>query len=399
MLWETVEPIINQLEDDHTIEEWQELFMKWDNHHWHDGEELSEKTGVLMIDSNAVTTAGSPDLDALHDLLKQHVQASISDLYLVSLFPYSAKPTDTAVNPRIRLYEDLGRFKHEFELMYDTDPDVYNEMQFNLLEETDAFVERLAQGATKLRVHVQSFRGMPEESIQRVIKVWHTVLHHYKPHGQLILAYEGDVSELGSYMSVADAICHFDLASHTMLAFAQGNAKKLSDWANRIEAPEDGKTYFNFLSMAERDPFEKNLIEPSVEMILAAHSILFSLQGIPAIDYRTLLGVETPIDHDALIQELKTDPYRLQVFSGIVSQLNVKRTHPAFSPYATQRIDTTSNQRVFTVERKAEGETLLLHTNVSNEPVTLKVNGTNLFTGEPVETIELDAYGVAWIKQ
>ena len=398
MLWETVEPIINRLEDDHTTKHWQALLTKWDDHHWHDGERLSEKTSVLMIDANAVTTDGGPDLDALHHLLKEHVQASISDLYLVSLFPYLAKPTDTAINPRIRLYEDLGRFKHEFELMYDTDPDVYNEMQFNLLEETDAFIERLAQGATKLRVHVQSFRGIPEESIQRIIELWHAVLHHYKPHGQLIVAYEGDVSELGSYMSVADAICHFDLASHTMLAFAQGNAKKLSDWANRIEAPGEGKTYFNFLSMAERDPFEKNLIEPSVEMILAAHSILFSLQGIPTVDYRTLLGVQTPIDHDALIQELKTDPYRLQVFSGIISQLNVKRTHPAFSPYAEQRID-TSDKRVFTVERKGEGETLLLYTNVSNEPVTLKVNGTNLFTGEPVETIELDAYGVAWIKQ
>lgn len=383
MLWETVEPIINRLEDDHTSEDWQELFLKWDGHHWHDGESVSEKTSVLMIDANAVTTDGSPDLDALHDLLKEHVQASISDLYLVSLFPYPAKPTDTAINPRIRLYEDLGRFKHEFELMYDTEPDVYNELQFNLLEETDAFIERLAQGATKLRVHVKSFRGMPEESIQRVIELWHAVLHHYKPHGQLI---------------VADAICHFDLASHAMLAFAQGNAKKLSDWANRIEASGEGETYFNFLSMAERDPFEKNLIEPSVEMILAAHSILFSLQGIPAVDYRTLLGVQTPVDHDALIQELKTDTYRLQVFSGIISQLNVKRTHPAFSPYAEQRID-TSDKRVFTVERKSKEETLMLYTNVSSEPVTVQASGTNLFTGEPVATIELEAYGYAWVKQ
>lgn len=397
MLWETVEPIINRLEDDHTAEDWQELFGKWDGHHWHDGEKVSEKTSVLMIDANAVTTDGRPDLDALHELLKEHVQASISDLYLVSLFPYQTKPTDTAVNPRIRLYEDLGRFKHEFELMYDTDPDVYNELQFNLLDETDAFIERLAQGATKLRVHVQSFRGMSEESIQHVVSLWHAVLRHYKPHGQLILAYEGDARALRSYISVADAICHFDLASHTMLAFAQGDAKKLSDWAKRIEAPGSGKTYFNFLSIHERDPFEKNLIEPSVDMILAAHSILFSLQGIPAVDYRTLLGISSPIDRDALIHELKTDPYRLQVFSGIVSQLNVKRTHPAFSPYAEQRID-TSDKRVFTVERKNEGETLMLYTNVSEESVSIRTRGTNLFTGEPVETIELGAYGYAWIK-
>jgi len=98
-----------------------------------------------------------------------------------------------------------------------------------------------------------------------------------------------------------------------------------------------------------------------------------------------------------LIQELKTDPYRLQVFSGIISQLNVKRTHPAFSPYAEQRID-TSDKRVFTVERKSEEEALMLYTNVSSEPVTVRTSGTNLFTGEPVETIELDAYGFVWVK-
>lgn len=398
MIWKTVAPIIDQLEDDHTPDEWRSLFTKWDDHHWHDGDVVSEKTSVLMIDANAVTTEGTPDLDALHDLLKEHVQASVSDLYLVSLFPYQTKPTDTAVSPRIRLYEDLGRFTHEFELMYDTDYDVYNELQFNLLDETDAFIERLAQGATKLRVHVQSFRGMPEASIKHVIELWHIVLHHYKPNGQLILAYEGDPTAIGSYVSVADAICHFDLASHTMLAFAQGNAKKLSDWARRIEPLANGKTYFHFLSMAERDPFEKNLIEPSVEMILAAHSILFSLQGIPAVDYRTLLGVETPVEYETLVQELKTNPYRLQVFGGVISQLNVKRTHLAFSPYAEQRIE-TSDKRVFTVERKAEGERLMLYTNVSEETVTLKVNGTSLFTGEPVETIELDAYGYAWVSQ
>ncbi|WP_396128582.1 hypothetical protein [Exiguobacterium mexicanum] len=394
---ETIEPIINRLEDDHTVGEWRELFAKWDNHAWHDGEGVTEKTSVLLMDANAVTNDGSPDLDALHELLKDHVQASISDLYLVSLFPYKAKPTDTAVNPRIRLYEDLGRFKHEFDLMYDMDPDVYNEMQLDLLDETDAFIERLAQGATKLRVHVQSFRGMSEERIRLVLELWHAVLHHYKPHGQLILAYEGDPSLIPDYFAVADAVCHFDLASHTLLAFAQGDAKKLSDWAKRIEEPEDGKTHFNFLSSRERDPFEKNLIEPSVEQILAAHSILFSLQGIPAIDYRTLLGVETPVEHDELIQDLKTDPYRLQVFSGILSQLNVKRTHPAFSPYAEQRIG-SSDKRVFTVERKGGGETLILYTNVSAEPRTIHANGTNLFTGEPVDTIELDAYGFVWVK-
>jgi len=289
----------------------------------------------------------------------------------------------------------LSHIKHEFDLMYDVTPDVYNESQFDLLKETDLFLGRLAQGATKLRVHVQSFRGMPEERIRTVLRLWHTVLHHYKPNAQLVLAYEGDA--VASYFDVADVICHFDLASHTLLAFAQGDAGRLTDWAKRIESPPEGKTYFNFLSVQERDPFEKNLIEPSADMILAAHSILFSLQGIPSVDYRTLLGVTTPVDRDTLVQELKTDPYRLNVFSGILGQLNVRRTHPAFSPFASQRI-LQEDKRIFTVERRNGEFGLTLYTNVSNETVTIESIGTNVFTGEDVQNIELLPYQYMWIE-
>lgn len=397
MIWETLAPLVGKLVDDHTEAEWRRLFEKWDGHLWHDATPPNEKTSVLMIDANAVTTDGTPDLDALRELLKEHVQATVSDLYLVSLFPYAAAPTDTRVDPRIRLAEDLGHVKHEFDLMYDVTPDVYNESQFDLLKETDSFLERLAQGATKLRVHVQSFRGMPEDRIRTVLSLWHTVLHHYKPNAQLVLAYEGDL-DVSTYFDVADAICHFDLASHTLLAFAQGDAGRLTDWAKRIEAPPEGKTYFNFLSIQERDPFEKNLIEPSEEMLLAAHSILLSFQGIPSVDYRTLLGVTTPVDRDTLVQELKTDPYRLNFFSGVLGQLNVRRTHPAFSPYASQTFKSV-DKRLFTVERTSEGETLVMHTNVSDETVRVKQFGVNLFTGEPVDEIELAPYGYVWVRQ
>lgn len=397
MIWDKLEPIVQRLEDDHPVEEWRRTLEKWEGHIWHDHEMPTERTNVLMIDANAVTVDRKPDLDALHELLKKHVQASISDLYLVSLFPYATHPSDTPLSPRVRLYEDLGRFNHEFELMFEMDLDIYNEKQFDVLRETDAFIERLAQGATKIRVHIQSFRGMPEESIKNVLALWHTILHHYKPSGQLILACEAVSCEVSAYFEVVDVICHFDLSSHTILAFAQGNATRLSDWANAIEAPPSGKTYFNFLSMAERDPFEKNLLAPNIELILAAHSILFSLQGIPSVDYRTLLGIHAPTDRDTLVQELKTDSHRLQVFSGILGQLNVKRTHPAFSPYAEQRV-LKQDSRLFAVERKAGDETVQLYTNVSEETVSLHVAGESLFTGESIETIDLAPYDYVWLR-
>ncbi|WP_214825891.1 hypothetical protein [Exiguobacterium algae] len=377
-------------------DEWRRLFDKWDGHHWHDRDRPNEKTNVLLVDASLVTTDGRPDMGALYEFLESQVQASVSDLYLVSLFPYIGRQTDTAVDPRIRLYEDLGHFADDFGLMYDLDPVIFNERQFDVLAETNALIERLAYGATKIRVHARSFRGMTTEQVKDVLALWHEVLHHYKPNGQLILA-DDAMDDAHPFFKEVDAICHFDLASHIILAFAQGDATRLVNRVRKIDAPPEGKTYFNFLSTAERDPFEKNLVEAPPEAILAAHSILFSLQGIPSLDYRTVFGVTGPTDRDTLVHALKTDGERLKLFSGVLSQANVKRVQRALSPYASQRVLDTDT-RLFAIERKMEGETIHLYTNVSADEVELHVEGTSLFTGEPVDAVTLPPYGYIWLE-
>lgn len=394
MDWQQIEPVLNNWGSDKA--EWHRLFDKWESHAWHDHEDPSEKTNVLLVDASFVTTEGKPDMGALHDVLAKHVAGTISDLHLVSLFPYIGRQTDTAVDPRIRLYEDLGELSDDFQLMYELDPVAYNAEQFDLLAETDALIERLAYGATKVRVHAQSFRGMTREEVKDVLKLWHIVLHHYKPNGQLILA-EDALDEAESYLDVVDAVCHFDLASHVTLALAQGKATRLTEWARKIAAPPEGKTYFHFLSSAERDPFEKNLLDNHEPMLLAAHSILFSLQGIPSVDYRTLFGVNGPTDEQELVQSLKKDETTLNCFSRIMGQLNVKRTEPALSPYANQRIIDV-DPHVFAVEREMEGRTVCLYTNVSENEIELNVQGTNLFTGEPIEHMKLPPYGYVWLR-
>jgi sucrose phosphorylase len=394
MDWQQIEPILQQWGGDEQA--WHRLFDKWESHAWHDHEAPSEKTNVLLVDASFVTTEGKPDMGALHDVLTKHVAGTISDLHLVSLFPYIGRQTDTAVDPRIRLYEDLGELSDDFQLMYELDPVAYNAEQFDLLAETDALIERLAYGATKVRVHAQSFRGMTREEVKDILRLWHIVLHNYKPNGQLILA-EDALDEAESYLDVVDAVCHFDLASHVTLALAQGKATRLTEWARKIAAPPEGKTYFHFLSSAERDPFEKNLLDNHEPMLLAAHSILFSLQGIPSVDYRTLFGVSGPKDEEELVQSLKKDETILNRFSRIIGQLNVKRTEPALSPYAAQHI-LDVNPHVFAVEREMKGRTVRLYTNVSENEIELDVQGTNLFTGEPIDGARLQPFGYVWVS-
>lgn len=396
MKWEAIEQVIREIGDT-SQRDWDRLFEKWSNHNWHDHERPSEKTNVLLMDAGFILTDGRANLEALHQLLADHVQTTVSDLYLVSLFPYKAKQNDTAIDSRVQLFEDLGRFTDEFDLMYEMMPEAYHEHQLNLIAETDALIERLAYGATKIRVHVESFRGMEPERIKQILELWRTVMHAYKPNAQLVVANERVDASL-TYEEEADVICHFDLSSHVILAFAQSDVTRLGDWARQVHPLPEGKTYFNFLSSAERDPFEKNLMDASPKVILAAHSVLLSLQGIPLIDYRTLFGVAQPIEQEELIQALKRDPDRLRVYEGILSQLNVKRLHPAMSPYIGQEI-VRLDRRVFAVKRKHQEETLLLLTNMSEETVQTDCEGVSLFTEERMTHVTLRPYEYVWLKQ
>ncbi|MDA5560820.1 hypothetical protein PJK55_08775 [Exiguobacterium sp. MMG028] len=395
MKWETIEEVLPKLEGT-SQEKWERLFEKWSNHRWHDHERPSEKTNVLLVDAGFILTDGRADLEALHQWLADRVQTTVSDLYLVSLFPYQTRQQDTAIDSRVQLFEDLGRFTDEFDLIYEMMPEAWNDSQFDLIAVTDALIERLAYGATKIRVHVESFRGMEPERVKHILKLWRTVMHTYKPNSQLIIADERVDSAL-IYEEEADVVCHFDLSSHVILAFAQSNVKRLADWARQVQPLRADQTYFNFLSSAERSPFEKDVLNPNPDMILAAHSVLLSLQGIPVIDYRTLFGISQPIEQEDLIRALKRDSDRLRVYEGVLSQLNVKRLHPAFSPYIGQEV-LTLDRRVFAVKRKHREETLLLLTNMSEETVQTNCEGTNLFTEEWIKNVKLRPYEYVWLK-
>ena len=59
------------------------------------------------------------------------------------------------------------------------------------------------------------------------------------------------------------------------------------------------------------------------------------------------------LDADRLAVELHDDPRRRAVFEGLRHLLDVRRRHPAFSPFGTQRVERLDD-RVFAV-RRGEG--------------------------------------------
>lgn len=172
----------------------------------------------------------------------------------------------------------------------------------------------------------------------------------------------------------------------------------------------------NFLS-ALSEPGDSHAIK--VAKTTAAHAILLALKGVPAIYYHSLLGSENDLDgleqsginrrvnrQKLLLSELESglqDPedLRSQVFHSLKNLLQIRKNHPAFSPYAEQ---TTLNleDALFGIERydRDSGEKIICVVNLSAEKQQLMLNargycliGGDHFSGKTI----LKPWQVTWI--
>ena len=149
---------------------------------------------------------------------------------------------------------------------------------------------------------------------------------------------------------------------------------------------------------------------------LAAHSILFAFLGVPAIYYHSLVGSppdlegmvtsrinrrinRAVLDADRLGEQLRDDPRRRGVFTGLRALLEARRQHEAFSPFGTQRVEHLDD-RVFAV-RRGEGtaDELVCVTNVTREFVTLPdVVGVDVLTDHRAAPLTVAPWGYAWVR-
>jgi sucrose phosphorylase len=148
--------------------------------------------------------------------------------------------------------------------------------------------------------------------------------------------------------------------------------------------------YFDALS----DPAGSDAIDLQVDRFLAAHFILLSLIGVPAIYFHSLFGSRSwsagpaatgrnrSINRQKLLRaevesELK-DPgsLRCKVFNRLRKLLRVRALHAAFNPYGSQQV-VDLGESVFAVYRNSpdEGERILCLQNVSSESQTLTLSG------------------------
>ncbi|EPS3571041.1 sugar phosphorylase [Listeria monocytogenes] len=347
---------------------------------------------------------------------------------------------------------------------------------------TDVLLFYASKQATSIRLDAIGFlwktsgttcMHLPET--HEIISLWRLLIDELYPNLQIItetnVPHEENISYFGDGENEANMVYQFPLPPLVLHTFTCHDTTKLSKWAKSISQVSDTATYFNFLASHDgigmrpatgilsdeeinslvqkavqnggqvsykdnadgtQSVYElninygealQNLDEDTTEelvtkKIIAAHSILLTLQGVPAIYYHSLLGSKNDLvgyeesginrrinreklEKNQLVHELKTDTYRKTIFTSLKKLVQIRRNHTAFSPFATQEI-LDLGPGVFAIKRESEKECIYGIINVTSHNIrkTLAFSGTNLLTNQPVASeLDLTAYEVVWIKK
>ena len=349
-----------------------------------------------------------------------------------------------------------------------------------LVELTDVLLGYLARGAAAVRLDAIGFLWKESGTsclhlpqTHAVIKLWRLLVDHVAPGARLLtetnVPHAENVAYFGDGHDEANLVYQFALPPLVLHSFVAGSTNRLSTWAADVGAVSDTATWFNFLashdgiglrategilddherdalvertrshggrvSWASRPDGSRTVYELNLGYLdalctvdeaghpdvlaakaLAAHTILLSFLGVPAIYYHSLVGSppdlegmvssrinrrinRAVLDADRLAVELREDPRRRAVFEGLRHLLDVRRRHPAFSPFGTQRVEILDD-RVFAVRRgEGTGDELVCVTNVTADTVPLPgVGGTDVLTGDRAQPLVLGPWGSAWVR-
>ncbi|EBF5840744.1 alpha-amylase [Listeria monocytogenes] len=347
---------------------------------------------------------------------------------------------------------------------------------------TDVLLFYASKQATSIRLDAIGFlwktsgttcMHLPET--HEIISLWRLLIDELYPNLQIItetnVPHEENISYFGNGENEANMVYQFPLPPLVLHTFTCHDTTKLSKWAKSISQVSSTATYFNFLAShdgigmrpatgilsdeeinslvqkavqnggqvsykdnadgtqsvyelninygeALQNPGEDTTEELVTKKIIAAHSILLTLQGVPAIYYHSLLGSKNDLvgyeesginrrinreklEKNQLVHELETDTYRQTIFTSLKKLVQIRRNHTAFSPFATQEI-LDLGPEVFAIKRESEEECIYGIINVTSHNIskTLAFSGTNLLTNQPVASeLDLTAYEVVWIKK
>ncbi|MGW9159335.1 alpha-amylase family glycosyl hydrolase [Microbacterium sp. NPDC055665] len=348
-----------------------------------------------------------------------------------------------------------------------------------LLDLTDVLLGYLAQGATTVRLDAIGYLWKQSGTscihlpqTHAIVRMWRAIVDDLAP-GTLLLTetnvpHADNITYFGNGRDEANMVYQFALPPLVLHAFVTGRATVLADWARQVGPVSETATWFNFLashdgiglrptegllsdddrallvertlarggrvSMAKRpdgsegvyelntnyldalvDPTDSSPDTSAVTRGLAAHAILLSVVGVPAIYHHSLFGSQQDhrgaeesgiarrinrevLDADLLAEDLATRGRRSGMLEGLRRMLATRRNVAGFSPFAAQQVERL-DERVFAVRRAAgTADEVLAIVNVSSEAVELpSLSGRDLLTGTWHDRLVLAPFGYAWL--
>ncbi|RFU63570.1 alpha-amylase family glycosyl hydrolase [Bacillus sp. V59.32b] len=352
-----------------------------------------------------------------------------------------------------------------------------------LLEMIDVLLFYIEQGAEYIRLDAIGFMWkeigtscIHHEKTHEIVKLFRDVVDEAAK-GTVIITetnvpHKDNVAYFGNGHDEAHMVYQFPLPPLVLYSIHNGNANALSDWARQLPPTGSDTTFFNFLAshdgiglnpirglipeeeilaMVEElkkegalvnykknpdgseSPYEINVTyldslnkqsdadELRVKRFLAAHSILLTLPGVPAVYIQSMLGSKNDYDgvsrtgmnrsinrqkyNLAEIEKelMDTDSLRHKVFVELTKIIKARKTESLFHPNAAMEV-MDLGEKVFAIQRTdSKNESLLVINNLANEPVDCDVIGTfiNIITGETTEfdrKISLSPYQYVWLK-
>ncbi|RHW42873.1 alpha-amylase [Neobacillus notoginsengisoli] len=353
-----------------------------------------------------------------------------------------------------------------------------------LLEMTDILLDYAQKGATSIRLDAIGFiwkesgttcMHLPEA--HAIIQLWNLILEYFKPNTQIItetnVPHLENISYFGDGTNEAHMVYQFTLPPLVLFTLTTHDPTKLNSWAKTINKVSDKATYFNFLASHDgiglrptegilTDADRQLLVDKVVEnggkisyknnpdgsqsvyelninysdalinktedtdedqqnqKIIAAHAILLSVVGVPAIYYHSLLGSRNDykgleesginrrinrekLELGKLAGELTGSKRRQTIFNSLLDLIAIRKQQSAFSPIASQTVIDLGN-KVFALERVNDktGDSILFILNVDHQETTvhLERKGIDILSGKEVEDkLQLKPYEFVWIKE
>lgn len=374
---------------------------------------------------------------------------------------------------------DKGEKKKVWTTFSDDQVDVNPKDPIMLARLSEVLLEYTFRGASSIRLDAIGFLWkdsgttcMHLPKTHEIVKMWRTLLNHFSPNTQIItetnVPHKENISYLGDGHNEANQVYQFPLPPLVLFSFIQENTQKLAEWASTIHALSDEATFFNFLAShdgigmrpvegilddTERETIVERVLnnqgkvsyksnpdgsqtvyelninygdalrssedtdQLAAKKLIAAHNILLSFVGVPAIYYHSIFGSRgdlqgaeesginrrinrQKIETKQLATELDIDSYRKTVYEGITRLLKERQNYEAFSPYGEQEV-LHLDEQVFALKRTAkDGSEIISLTNVTGtEKIVEGLNGINVLTQTEVDNnFRLEPYGIAWIK-